>query len=143
MVSQHFLFQYERPIMSSASNTTMQLDYESQRKMFTTTKMNNGPHESRVQPALTASAPSQVCTHSHAPGKGWHHATPVQSKQCSHLLGTLSSQGLSCVPLQNQPCCDSRLPYMTEVCIMTLCHFGCPPLSAAFIFRDIKARKNM
>lgn len=41
--------------------------------------------------ALTPSAPSQVCTHSHAPGKGWHHETRVQSKQCSHLLEDIKS----------------------------------------------------
>ncbi|TRZ20577.1 hypothetical protein HGM15179_006544 [Zosterops borbonicus] len=41
--------QYERPILSSASNTMMQMDYESQRKMFTTTEMNNGPHQNRAQ----------------------------------------------------------------------------------------------
>lgn len=38
-----------------------------------------------------SSAPSQVCTHSHAPGKGWHHEAQVQSKQCSHLLEDIKS----------------------------------------------------
>lgn len=135
--STFFLFQYQRPILSSASNTMMQLDCESQRRVFTTTEMSNGPHQSRAQPALPPSAPSQVCTHSHAPGKGWHHETQCKANSAA-TWKTLSPQELSCVPHQNQPCCDSWLSHRREPS-WPLGHCGWPPLSAAFLLQGIRA----
>lgn len=128
--STFFLFQYQRPVLSSASNTTTQLDCESQRKVFTTTEISNGPHQSTAQPALPASAPSQGCTHSHAPGKGWHHEAQCKASSAATSWRTLSPRGLSCVPLQNQPCCDSWLSHMRGVHIMAswslwVCPFSC------------------
>lgn len=106
--SQHSsaFFQFERPLLSSASNAcfglwcscAMKIEGRCLSQLRHATASTRAGRSLPWHP-LTSTTSTHACTHTCAPGKGWHHETWVQSKQCSHFPENARSQrGVLCSP---------------------------------------------